>query len=100
MERTSGAPAKRSVGDLDPDLVDACRTALKRLSRDHSRGTRERGADPLRTAVLCAELSDVFHALTTELVRDVRDEHGLSWATVGEAFGIRAATAHTRFADR
>jgi hypothetical protein len=48
--------------------------------------------------MLAARLAEAFDALTAEAVADARSQdRNLSWAAIGDAFGIRAQSAHQRF---
>ena len=48
--------------------------------------------------MLAARLAEAFDALAAEAVADARSQdRNLSWAAIGDAFGIRAQSAHQRF---
>ncbi len=59
-----------------------------------------RAAPPgrLRRAVLAARLAEAFDVLSSEAVADARTSGDpVTWAEVGDAFGIRAQSAQERF---
>src|SRR5262249_42598324 len=69
------------------------REALRVLVPDCSR----RGEAPLAGALLMARVEEEARDLCAELVRDARDQHGLTWSEIGAAFGITMQSAHWRF---
>ena len=69
------------------------RTALRALIP----GTSRRIEAPLAGALLMARLEEDVRDLCAELVRCARDQHGLTWSEVGDAFGITMQSAQWRF---
>ena len=52
---------------------------------------------PLAGALLMARIEEEARDLCAELVRDARDQHGLTWSEIGAAFGITMQSAQWRF---
>ena len=61
---------------------------------------RRRYEGPLAGALLMARVEEEARDLCAELVRDARDQHGLTWSQVGAAFGITMQSAQWRFTRR
>lgn len=69
------------------------REALQALISTSSR----RIEGPLAGALLMARVEETARDLCAELVRDARDQHGVTWSQIGDAFGIRMQSAQWRF---
>ena len=52
---------------------------------------------PLAGVLLMARVEEEARDLCAELVRDARDQHGLTWSQIGAAFGITMQSAQWRF---
>ena len=52
---------------------------------------------PLAGALLMARVEEEARDLCAELVRDARDQYGLTWSEIGAAFGITMQSAQWRF---
>ena len=62
------------------------------------RAARAATPGPLRRAVLAARLSEAFDVLSADAVAEARTgDEPVTWAEVGEAFGIRPQSAQERF---
>lgn len=86
-----------NLESIDRVILDLARGWLD-LAAAGRRGLRVAPAGPLRRAVLAARLAEAFDALTAEAIADARSQdRSLSWAMIGDAFGIRAQSAHQRF---
>lgn len=92
-----GHPSKPAADSVDNVIMVAARGWLDGLASSR-RAFRVAPAGPLRRAVLAARLSDAFDLLAGEAVAEARaGEECPTWAEVGDAFGIRAQSAHQRF---
>lgn len=62
------------------------------------RAARAAPPGPLRRAVLAARLAEAFDVLSDDAVAGARTgDEPVTWAAVGEAFGIRTQSAQGRF---
>jgi hypothetical protein len=55
---------------------------------------------PLDLAVLAVEAQEALEVLAAREVALARDQDGLTWEQVGDAFGISTQSAHHRFATK
>lgn len=97
MARVGGRPPKPTAESIDRNVMTAAREFLDEIAPTRRAAT----AAPLgrlRRALLAARLADAFEVLATEAVDEARHvDGGPTWMDVGEAFGIRAQSAQTRF---
>jgi hypothetical protein len=96
-------------GTLEPvDPVEEALVKIDRLTAQEHRVVREalramipacsrRVEGPLAGALLMARVEEAVRDLCAELVRDARDQHGLTWSQIGDAFGVRMQSAQWRF---
>lgn len=95
--RVGGRPPKPTAESIDRNVMAAAREFLDEIAPTRRAAT----AAPLgrlRRALLAARLADAFEVLATEAVDEARHaDGGPTWMDVGEAFGIRAQSAQTRF---
>lgn len=92
-----GHPSKPEADSIDNVIMAVARGWLDGIASSR-RASRVAPAGPLRRAVLAARLSEAFTVLAAEAVAEARkDEDCPSWAEIGDAFGIRAQSAHQRF---
>lgn len=97
MALRPGHPSKPDAESVDNVIMAAARGWLDALAPSR-RACRVAPAGPLRRAVLAARLSEAFDVLAAEAVAEARTgEDCPSWSEVGDAFGIRAQSAHQRF---
>jgi hypothetical protein len=103
------APGAGEFGSLGP--VDPIEEVLVKDRSTHRSGaacraqalralipTRSRRVEaPLSGALLMAHVEQEARDLCGQLVRDARDQHGLTWAQIGAAFGITMQSAQWRF---
>jgi len=97
MVMRPGHPSKPDAESVDNVIMATAKGWLDGLVSSR-RAFRVAPAGPLRRAVLAARLSDAFDLLAVEAVAEARaSEECPTWAEVGDAFGIRAQSAHQRF---
>lgn len=106
MARKPGRPARPN--HIEPQLLEATENALLKLARDlnlltgrHSdhrtdgSPTRPR---PLELAVLAIKAQEALEVVARRQVALARQNDGLTWQEVGDAFDITMQSAHHRFA--
>lgn len=97
MSTRTGRPPKAAESSIDPVVMAAARVLLDELTPTR-RAARAAPPGPLRRAVLAARLAEAFEVLSVEAVAEARtDDEPVTWARVGEAFGIRTQSAQGRF---
>lgn len=97
MVMRPGHPSKPDAESVDNLIMATAKGWLDGLASSR-RAFRVAPAGPLRRAVLAARLSDAFTVLAADAVAEARKgEDCPSWAEIGDAFGIRAQSAHQRF---
>ena len=106
MVRRVGRPPRPT--SIDPELLEATHRALLQLGKDldlptarytdADTGHTRRRPKPLTLAVLAIQAQEALEALASREVAMARDHDDLTWAEVGEAFGISTQSAHHRFA--
>jgi len=106
MVRTAGRPPNPTVIDgatmmaVRRALLDIAR-ALKLPRRRYPVSRRSRQLvlqpPPLDLAVLAIKAAQALELVAAEHVQRARDLDGVSWAQVGEAFGVSTQSAHSRF---
>jgi uncharacterized protein with beta-barrel porin domain len=75
----------------------AARALLDELTPTR-RAARAAPPGPLRRAVLAARLAEAFDVLSADAVAEARTgDEPVTWAQVGQAFGIRTQSAQERF---
>lgn len=89
-----GRAAGRRVGGGDGSDADVNQT--ERSLRGLIDANAGDGGGHLARAVAATALADLATRIAREEVMSARDD-GLTWAAVGEAFGITTQTAHERF---
>lgn len=77
-----------------PDLADALMKLAEALDR---RSGGARAPSHLAMAVLADHISQQAHELTRSLVSMARSADGVTWAEVGEAFGVTRQAALRRW---
>ena len=108
MARSAGRPARpRSI---DPSLLDATSRALSQLGkylgiatelrRDPGSQRARRRPRPLELAKLAIDAQEALEVLAAREVALAREQDGLTWEQVGQAFGISTQAAHHRFATK
>ncbi len=95
---------------IDSDLLMVAHRALLAMGkdlglttaayRDPSTGRARRRPRPLDLAVLAVEAQEALEVLAAREVAMAREQEGLTWKQVGEAFGISTQSAHHRFARK
>ena len=97
MSARAGRPPKAAESSIDPVVMAAARVLLDELTPTR-RAARVAPPGPLRRAVLAARLAEAFNVLSADAVADARaGDDPVTWARVGEAFGIRTQSAQGRF---
>ena len=96
MSRSRGRPPKADASSIDPLISSAAVDLLDSLTPTR-RAVRVAPMGPLRRAVLAVRLAEALEILAAEAVNDARVDDGLTWADVGDAFGVRPQTAQARF---
>ena len=96
MSRSRGRPPKAGASSIDPLIRAAAAELLDSLTPTR-RAVRVAPMGPLRRAVLGVRLAEALEVLAAEAVDDARGDDGLTWADVGEEFGVRPQTAQARF---
>ena len=96
-------------GTLDPvDLIGEVRVKIDRFTAQERHvvrkalralipGSSRRVEGSLAGALLMARVEEEARDLCAELVRDARDQHGLTWSEIGAAYGITMQSAQWRF---
>jgi hypothetical protein len=96
-------------GTLDPvDLIEEVLVKISRLTAQERRVVRSalrtlvpacsrRVEGALAEALLMARIEEEARELSTELVRDARSQHRLTWSEIGTSFGITMQSAQWRF---
>ena len=106
MVRSVGRPPRPT--SIEPELLDATHRALLQLGKDlglatgryidSATGRARRRPKPLALAVLALQAQEALEVLASQEVGLARAQEDLTWAQVGEAFGISTQSAHHRFA--
>lgn len=97
MGVSGGRPPKVATGSIDPVVMVIARGVLDELALTR-RAARAAPSGRLRRAVLAARLAEAFDALSSEAVDEARSaDDPVTWADVGDAFGIRPQSAQERF---
>lgn len=97
MGVSGGRPPKATTGSIDPVVMNIARGLLDELAPTR-RAARAAPSGQLRRAVLAARLAEAFDALSSDAVDHARAaDDPVTWADVGDAFGIRAQSAQERF---
>lgn len=97
MSTRAGRPPKAAESSIDPVVMAAARVLLDELTPTR-RAARAAPPGPLRRAVLAARLSEAFDVLSADAVAEARTgDEPVTWAEVGQAFGIRTQSAQERF---
>jgi len=97
MASRGGRPPKAATGSVDPVVLGMARALLDEVSPTRS-AARAAPQGRLRRAVLAARLAEAFDVLSFEAVADARSgDDPLTWAEVGDAFGVRPQSAQERF---
>lgn len=97
MDPSGGRPPKAAADAIDPVVMSLARELLDELVPSR-RATRAAPSGRLRRAVLAARLSEAFDVMSSAAVAEARTgDDPVTWAEVGESFGIRAQSAQERF---
>lgn len=106
MTRSAGRPPNPSV--IDRTTMAAVRRALLDIARELKLPRRRYPISkrskqvvlqppPLDLAVLAIKAAQALELVAAEQVARARKLDGVSWAQVGEAFGVSTQSAHSRF---
>ena len=108
MSRGVGRPPRpRSI---EPRLLESTHGLLLQLGKDlglptvqyvdSGSGRARRRPRPLDLAVLAVEAQEALEVHAAREVALAREQDGLTWEQVGDAFGISTQSAHHRFAAK
>jgi len=106
MARAAGRPPNPTV--IDGTTMAAVRRALLDIARQLRLPRRRYPVSgrskrlvlqppPLDLAVLAVKAAQALELVAAEHVQRARDVDGVTWAQVGEAFGVSTQSAHSRF---
>jgi len=95
MPRTSQRRSS-ATAEISPELLEQAAGALKRISKQNGITITEPGVRELETGRLASDLADAFHRLATDNIQ-AANTAGVSWARIGETFGVAAQSVHERF---
>jgi hypothetical protein len=95
-----GRPPRTSAPDKEADAL--VRKIVDDLAFDTRQGNRKRGQGKtdsyhLLVAVTAARIATAADRLARTHVALARDQEGVTWEQVGEAFGTTKQSAHERF---
>ena len=95
-----GRPPRTSTPDKDADalvrnLIDELAVRMRRGTRHGGKATTNSGH--LALAVTAARVAAAADRLARTHVALARDQEGVTWEQVGEAFGTTRQSAHERF---
>lgn len=95
-----GRPPRTSAPDKDADalvrnLIDELAVRMRRGTRQSGKATTSSGH--LALAVTAARVAAAADRVARTHVTLARDEEGVTWEQIGEAFGTTRQSAHERF---
>lgn len=88
MTAMAASPPRREVDPLERAVLDLARDVAKRL---------DEGPSHLAVAAAAHRIAEIAERTARAEVQLARERDGVSWAGIGDAFGVNRTTAHERF---